>query len=162
MVEWRVLPALVGDVLQGKATLASLKTGKLQGANARFKQITHYLAKSDVKIKPSCSMNQSHHILELARSQRMLRAADVRKHGWSSQLLIRLHQAGKVQRIAWGLYGLPDAEITEHQTLIEVCQRVLKAVLCLLSPLQLHRIGTQMPDEVWIALPEATRTPALS
>lgn len=107
-------------------------------------------------------MTQSHHILELARNQRMLRAADVREHGWSPQLLIRLHQAGKLQRIARGLYGLPDAEITEYQTLIEVCQRVPKAVLCLLSALQFHGIGTQMPHEVWVALPEATQTPALS
>lgn len=75
-------------------------------------------------------MHQSDHILELARHRRVLRAADVREHGWSPQLLIRLHQAGKLQRFARGLYGLPDAEVTEHQTLIEVCQRVPKAVLC--------------------------------
>lgn len=92
----------------------------------------------------------------------MLRAADVREHGWSPQLLIRLHQAGKLQRLGRGLYGLPDAEITEHQTLIEVCQRVPKAVLCLLSALQFHEIGTQLPHEVWIALPEGSQTPALS
>ena len=102
-------------------------------------------------------MNQSDHILELARHRRVLRAADVREHGWSPQLLIRLHQSGKLQRIARGLYALPDADITEHQTLIEVCKRVPKGVLCLLSALQFHEIGTQLPHEVWIALPEGTR-----
>jgi len=107
-------------------------------------------------------MNQSDHILELARHRRVLRAADVREQGWSPQLLIRLHQAGKLHRLGRGLYGLPDAEITEHQTLIEVCQRVPKAVLCLLSALQFHEIGTQLPHEVWIALPEGTQAPALS
>lgn len=107
-------------------------------------------------------MNQSEHILELARHRRVLRAADVREHGWSPQLLIRLHQAGKLQRLGRGLYGLPDAEITEHQTLIEVCQRVPKAVLCLLSALQFHEIGTQLPHEMWIALPEGSQTPAPS
>ncbi len=107
-------------------------------------------------------MNQSDHILELARHRRVLRAADVRAQGWSPQLLIRLHQAGKLHRLGRGLYGLPDAEITEHQTLIEVCQRVPKAVLCLLSALQFHEIGTQLPHEVWIALPEGTQAPALS
>lgn len=106
-------------------------------------------------------MSQSDHILELARHQRVLRAADVREHGWSPQLLLSLHQAGKLQRVARGLYSLPDAEITEHQTLIEVCQRVPKAVLCLLSALQFHGIGTQMPHEVWVALPQSTHTPAL-
>jgi predicted transcriptional regulator of viral defense system len=107
-------------------------------------------------------MNQSDHILELARHRLVLRAADVRERGWSPQLLIRLHQAGKLQRFSRGLYGLPDAEVTEHQTLIEVCQRVPKAVLCLLSALQFHEIGTQLPREVWIALPEGTQTPVLN
>jgi len=107
-------------------------------------------------------MNQSERIIELARHRGVLRAADVREQGWSPQLLIRLHQAGKLQRMARGLYGLPDMEITEHQTLIEVCQRVPKAVLCLLTALQFHEIRTQLPPDVWIALPEGTQTPALS
>lgn len=96
----------------------------------------------------------------MLQGENVLRAADVRAHGWSPQLLLSLHQAGKLQRVAWGLYSLLDAEITEHQTLIEVCQRVPKAVLCLLSALQFHGIGTQMPHAVWVALPEATQTPA--
>ncbi len=106
-------------------------------------------------------MNQSDHILELARHRRVLRAADVRAQGWSPQLLIRLHQAGKLHGLERGLYERPDAQVTEHQTLIEVCQRVPKAVLCLLSALQWHEIGTQLPHEVWIALPEGTQAPAL-
>ena len=106
-------------------------------------------------------MSQSDRILDLARQRHVLRAADVRAHGWPPQLLQSLHQAGKLQRVARGLYSLADAEIHEHQALIEVCQRVPKAVLCLLSALQFHGIGTQMPHEVWIALPEATQTPAL-
>jgi len=107
-------------------------------------------------------VNQSDHILELARHRRVLCAADVRAHGWSPQLLIRLQQLGKLQRISRGLYGLPDADITEHQTLIEVCQRVPKGVLCLMSALQFHEIGTQLPHDVWIALPEGSQTPVLS
>lgn len=114
-----------------------------------------------MRILNSTQMNQSDHILDLARHQRVLRAADVLAHGWSPQLLLSLHQAGKLQRVTRGLYSLPDAEITEYQTLIEVCQRVPKAVLCLLTALQYHGIGTQMPHEVWVALPEGTQTPAL-
>ena len=106
-------------------------------------------------------MSQVDHILELALHRRVLQAADVRARGWSPQLLIRLHRSGKLRRIARGLYGLPDAEPTEHQTLIEVCQRVPRGVLCLLSALQFHGIGTQLPHEVWIALPEGSQTPAL-
>ncbi|MDD4941964.1 MAG: type IV toxin-antitoxin system AbiEi family antitoxin domain-containing protein [Rhodoferax sp.] len=106
-------------------------------------------------------MNQSDHILELAQHVYMLRAADVRKHGWSPQLLLSLYQAGKLHRVARGLYSLPDAEVTEQQTALEVCQRFPKAVLCLLSALQFHEVGTQMSHEIWIALPEGTQTPVL-
>jgi len=107
------------------------------------------------------SATQSDRILDLAQRQRLLNAADVRAHGWSPQLLIKLEQSGKLQRIARGLYSLPDSLVSAHQSLIEVCRRVPKAVVCLLSALQFHEIGTELPFEVWIALPEATQTPAL-
>ncbi|MEJ8845661.1 type IV toxin-antitoxin system AbiEi family antitoxin domain-containing protein [Variovorax rhizosphaerae] len=106
-------------------------------------------------------MTDSDLILELAQHRRLLRAADVREYGWSPQLLLTLHRAGKLQRVARGVYGLPDAEITEHQTLVEVCARVPKAVVCLMSALQFHEIGTQAPHQVWVALPEGTQAPAL-
>ncbi len=106
-------------------------------------------------------MNQSESILDLARRQRLLRAADVRAQGWSPQLLIRLQAKGQLERVARGIYSLPDADFTENKGLAEVCQRVPKAVICLLSALQFHGIGTQLPHEVWIALPEGAQTPAV-
>jgi predicted transcriptional regulator of viral defense system len=107
------------------------------------------------------SSTQTAHILELARRQRLLSAADLRSHGWSPQLLLKLHRTGQLKRVTRGIYSLPDSEITEHQSLVEVCRRVPKAVVCLLSALQFHEIGTQLPHEVWIALPEATQRPAI-
>lgn len=104
---------------------------------------------------------QSTRILELARHQPLLSAADVRAQGWSPQLLVKLEQRGQLQRVSRGLYSLPDGPVSAHQSLAEVCRRVPKAVVCLLSALQFHEIGTQLPFEVWIALPEATQTPAL-
>jgi predicted transcriptional regulator of viral defense system len=107
------------------------------------------------------SRTQSACILKFAQRQHILSGADLRAHGWSPQLLIKLEKSGKLQRVARGLYSLPDTEVTEHQSLAEVCRQVPKAVVCLLSALQFHEIGTQLPFEVWIALPEATQTPAL-
>ena len=107
-------------------------------------------------------MTQSDRVLELAHRQRVVTAADLRADGLSPQLLIRLHHAGQLERLGRGLYGLPDAPVTEDQTRLEVCQRVPKAVLCLLSALHFHDIGSQLPHELWIALPEATHTPALT
>jgi len=105
-------------------------------------------------------LTQSEQLLALAHQQGLLRAADARARGYSPQLLLKLHESGQLARVARGVYALPHAELTEHRSLAEVCKRVPKAVICLLSALQYHEIGTQLPHEVWIALPEATQTPA--
>ena len=105
--------------------------------------------------------SQSSQIVLLARQHHVLNAAAVRSQGLSPQLLNKLYRNGKLQRVARGLYALRGAGFSEHQTLTEVCHRVPRAVVCLLSALQFHDIGTQLPHEVWIALPESAQTPAI-
>lgn len=100
-------------------------------------------------------------VIALAADRRLLRGSDLHDAGLSPQLLIKLHLAGKLQRVSRGVYSLPDAPVTEHQSLAEVCRRVPRGVVCLLSALRFHEIGTQAPHEVWLALPESSRTPAL-
>ena len=106
--------------------------------------------------------NVSQRIIELARMRPLLRATDVLPLGGTSSILIKLHQAGRLRRVARGVYSLPDREPMQYQDLAEVCQQIPKAVICLLSALQFHEIGTQLPRQVWIALPEAARTPAVT
>jgi predicted transcriptional regulator of viral defense system len=100
-------------------------------------------------------------LLALAASRRLVRGSDAREIGASPQLLIKLLHAGRLTRVARGLYSLPDAPVTEHQSLVEVCSRVPKAIICLLSALRFHQVGTQAPYQIWIALPESTQTPAV-
>ncbi|MEO6743046.1 MAG: AbiEi antitoxin N-terminal domain-containing protein [Caldimonas sp.] len=107
------------------------------------------------------STTQTEQILDLARKGTLLSAADVRARGWSSQMLIKLHRDGKLERVTRGLYALPGMEPTSHRSLAEVCRRVPKGVVCLLSALQFHEIGSQLPHEVWISVPEGTQTPAV-
>jgi predicted transcriptional regulator of viral defense system len=47
---------------------------------------------------------------------------------------------------------LPQAKPTENRTLAEVGKRVPGGVVCLLSALQFHRLTTQAPYEVWLAI----------
>lgn len=72
-----------------------------------------------------------------------------------------LVRAGKVERIGRGLYRLADAEPTEHYSLAMACARVPRSVVCLLSALRVHEIGTQAPAEVWLAIPHKARIPRL-
>jgi len=101
-------------------------------------------------------------VMALASDRRLVRGSDVRELGLSPQLLIKLHNDGRLQRVSRGVYSLPDAPVTQHQSLAEVCRRVPKGVVCLLSALRFHELGTQAPHEVWLALPESSRTPAIT
>ena len=66
-----------------------------------------------------------------------------------------------VERVGRGLYRLADAEPTERYSIASVCARVPNAIVCLLSALQVHEIGTQLPRQVWIAIPHKARPPRL-
>jgi predicted transcriptional regulator of viral defense system len=101
-------------------------------------------------------------VLRLAKLRRLLRARDLAAYGLPTVALTRLVQAGKLERLARGMYGLPGASISEHRSLAEVALRVPKGVVCLLSALRVHDIGTQAPFEVWLALPHRAAVPRLS
>ena len=99
--------------------------------------------------------------MRLARRRKLLRARDVAQQGLPTIALTRLVQAGQLERVARGLYGLPGAATSEHRSLAEVAARVPKGVVCLLSALRFHEIGTQAPFEVWIAIPNHVAAPRL-
>lgn len=101
-------------------------------------------------------------VLRLAKLRRLLRARDLAAHGLPTVALTRLVQAGKLERLARGMYGLPGASVSEHRSLAEVALRVPKSVVCLLSALRVHGIGTQAPFEVWLALPHRAAVPRLA
>lgn len=67
--------------------------------------------------------------------------------------------AGAVERVARGLYRLASAEPTERYSLAAVCARVPHSIVCLLSALQVHGIGTRLSPEVWLAIPHKARAP---
>ena len=89
------------------------------------------------------------------------RQRDAARLGVHSRQLRRLVDAGSVERIARGLYRLADLEPTEHYTLAAVCARVPNAIVCLLSALSVHGLGTQLPWQEWIAIPHKARAPRL-
>jgi len=73
--------------------------------------------------------------------------------------LRRLRAAGAVERVARGLYRLAAAEPTEHYSIAAVCAGAPQAIVCLLSALSVHELGTQLPREVWIGIPHKARAP---
>ncbi|MCC6446018.1 MAG: type IV toxin-antitoxin system AbiEi family antitoxin domain-containing protein [Armatimonadetes bacterium] len=100
-------------------------------------------------------------VLDLVRQRGMVRACDLTAVGLSPTHLQRLYEQGLLLRSGRGIYLPADAELDENDTLTEVALRVPAGVLCLLTALQFHRLTTQLPHQVWVALPPRAHTPRL-
>jgi len=70
--------------------------------------------------------------------------------------------AGQLERVGRGLYSLPNQAISENRSLAEVAIRVPRGVICLVSALRVHDIGTRAPHAVWLAIPHHMLSPRLS
>ena len=99
--------------------------------------------------------------LKLARRSQGVTARELAQAGIHTQVLSRLVADGELERIARGLYRLPEYAVTEHHGLAIAAAAVPHGVVCLLSALQYHGIGTQLPSEVWMAIDRRARRPAL-
>ena len=100
-------------------------------------------------------------VLRLARKRGGLSRRDVARAGIHTQALTRLVGTGALERVSRGHYRLSDAPLTENHGLAIVSSAAPRAVICLLSALSFHHIGTQLPHEVWIALDRRDRRPTL-
>jgi len=105
--------------------------------------------------------NDHQKVLKLARRVRGVTAREIAEAGIHRQVLSRLVAAGQIERVVRGLYKLPAQPITEHHGLAMAASSVPQGVVCLLSALQFHGIGTQLPFEIWIAIDRRSRRPAL-
>jgi len=103
----------------------------------------------------------SQRVLELLQRQGMLRASDLDAIGVPRVMLTRLSASGQMERVGRGLYRLPGAAASEHESLATVAVKVPQAVFCLLTALQFHELTTQLPREVWIAMPRGSHMPRI-
>jgi len=101
-------------------------------------------------------------VLKLIRRRGTLRARDLADSKIPRSVLRRMVADGVLANPERGLYVLADAEPSQHQSLIEANIRVPHGVACLLSALQFHGLTTQAPFEVWMAIGESARRPAVT
>lgn len=97
--------------------------------------------------------------LEAAGLGAFFRPRDIEPLGISFKQLQRLVSQGTVEKLGEGLYRLSEIEPTELETIAMVASAVPNAIVCLLTALRVHEIGTQSPHEVWIALDRKGRKP---
>jgi predicted transcriptional regulator of viral defense system len=88
------------------------------------------------------------------------RPRDLEPLALSFQALQRLVAAGAVEKVGRGLYRLAAVEPEAFETIAMVSSAVPGGIICLLSALRIHGIGTQAPHEIWLALGRKARKPA--
>ena len=104
---------------------------------------------------------QTQRVLTLASQRGMLRASHLQELGIARVVLSRLTASGQLERVGRGVYRLPDRQGSEHESLATIAVKVPQAVFCLLTALQLHELTTQLPRQVWIAMPQGSHAPKM-
>jgi predicted transcriptional regulator of viral defense system len=108
------------------------------------------------------SQSKANRTLELAQRAGVLRSRDLARHGVERQYLAILTRRGKLHRAGRGLYVPADANLTENHSLAEATKRVSNGVVCLLSALRFHNLGTQLPSAVWMAIDRKAWAPKMN
>jgi predicted transcriptional regulator of viral defense system len=91
-----------------------------------------------------------------------VRARDLQKAGIPRAYLRRLRERGLLEQVDRGVYRAPDASVTELHSLATVSARVPHATIALLSALQVHELGSEVPHAVWVLIDRHARIPQLT
>lgn len=102
---------------------------------------------------------QRERLIQLFDSSPVLKADTIVSHGIDRKTIQRVVETGEIQRIGRGLYYLSDYEVDRHHSYVEAQMLVQSGVVCLLSALSFHEMGTQSSRYVWLAVPRRSRLP---
>jgi len=81
-----------------------------------------------------------------------LRTREVLANGIHPSTLYGMRDAGLLEQLSRGVYRLAELEAPSRYDMVAVSERVPGAVICLLSALDFHEIGTQIPAAVTMAV----------
>ena len=93
-----------------------------------------------------------HGLLKFARKSGVFKAGEAIARGFHYTQLERLCKKELLIKIARGFYRVPDAQVSSHYDLAIVGKAVPGGIVCLISALSFHEIGTQIPHDVWIMI----------
>lgn len=105
--------------------------------------------------------NHAQRVLDLLAQKGLLRPSDLDAINAPRVTLTRLTSAGLLEKVGRGLYGLADRDGSGHESLMAVATKVPQAVFCLLTALQFHELTTQLPRQIWIAMPRGSHVPRI-
>lgn len=111
--------------------------------------------------------NPSAKSLDIARatfraSEGVLRTSEALACGVQRRTLYWMRDHELIESLSRGVWHLVEYPLPSSPDVASVMRRVPRAVLCLVSALEFHEIGTQVPSEVQIALPQGMKAPRIA
>ena len=91
----------------------------------------------------------------------VLRTSEAIRLGIHPRTLYAMRDAGVLDCLSRGLYRIADLPHLSNPDLVAVALKVPTGVICLISALAYHELTTQIPHEVYLALPRGAEPPRL-
>ncbi len=91
----------------------------------------------------------------------VMRSSQIFKLGIQPRTLYAMRDNGLVVQEGRGLYRLANEQVWSDPDLAIVSLLIPKGVICLISALYFHQITTQIPHEVYVALPKNSEKPRI-
>jgi predicted transcriptional regulator of viral defense system len=91
----------------------------------------------------------------------VLRTSEALARGIEERTLYAMRDEGLVETLSRGVHHLSAMPLPAYPDIAAVFRRTPRAVLCLVSALDFHEIGTQIPRAVQIALPAGVKAPRI-
>ena len=91
----------------------------------------------------------------------VMRTGEALEAGIHRRTLYWMRDRGRLEPLSRGVFVLASAPLPESPDVAAVMRRIPKGVLCLVSALEYHGIGTQIPNAVQVALPRNVRPPKI-
>ncbi|MCY2963951.1 MAG: type IV toxin-antitoxin system AbiEi family antitoxin domain-containing protein [Planctomycetota bacterium] len=92
----------------------------------------------------------------------IVRTRDALQAGIHPRILYELRDSGRIEQLSRGLFRLTEAPSLGHPDLVTVALKIPNGVLCLISALAWHELTTQIPHEIYVALPRGAEPPRLT
>lgn len=91
----------------------------------------------------------------------ILRTSQALQAGIHPGTLYAMRDSGKLEVISRGVFRLSDIPPLGNPDLVTVATRVSQGVICLISALAFHKLTTQIPHEVHVALRRGAEEPRI-
>ncbi len=91
----------------------------------------------------------------------VLKTGEALNAGIHPRTLYEMERRGALEKLSRGLYRLSDLPPLGNPDLVSVALKVPNGVICLISALAFHKITTQIPHEVYLALGRGAEPPRM-